>query len=294
MLDTTGLVVGALNRRLVACYRHAFGARAPDHAPAITAAVRLALERIATSDAPYHDVDHTVMVTLVGTDILRGRQIQGPLSPDDWLHMTVALLCHDVGYVRGACRGDTATEAVVDAAGRRVALPRGASDAWLTPHHVDRGQVFVRERAAAVPGIDPDRIARAIELTRFPVPEDGDHAETATEAGLVRAADLIGQLADPDYLRKHTALFHELAETGTAAKLGLADAADLGEGYARFFWEKVEPFIGDGLRCLQLTREGRQWIANLYAQLFAVEHGRWRMGPQPAGDDGDKGGGEGR
>ena len=120
MLDTTGLVVGALNRRLVARYRNAFGARAPDHAPAITAAVRLALERIATSDAPYHDVDHTVMVTLVGTDILRGRQIEGPLSPDDWLHTTTALLCHDVGYVRGACRGDTATEAVVDAAGSTV------------------------------------------------------------------------------------------------------------------------------------------------------------------------------
>jgi hypothetical protein len=30
-----------------------------------------------------------------------------------------------------------------------------------------------------------------------------------------------------------------------------------------------------------LTQEGRQWIANLYAQVFAVEHCRWRMGPQP-------------
>ena len=29
-----------------------------------------------------------------------------------------------------------------------------------------------------------------------------------------------------------------------------------------------------------LTPEGRQWIANLYAQVFTVEHRRWRMGPQ--------------
>src|SRR4029079_11708007 len=84
-----------------------------------------------TSDAPYHDVDHTVMVTLLGTDLLRGREIAEVVAPDDWLHTTVALLCHDVGYVRGACRGDTATEVVVDLEGTRLALPRGASDAWL-------------------------------------------------------------------------------------------------------------------------------------------------------------------
>ena len=283
MLNLTSLAVDALSGRLVGGYRRVYGRREPDHAPAIAAAARLALERIGTSDAPYHDVGHTAMVALVGTEILRGREIAERVTPEDWLHTTVALLCHDVGYVRGACRGDTATEAVAgDGGGERVALPRGASDAWLTPHHVDRGKVFVRERAEEVlgPAVDPERVARAIELTRFPVPEDGDHAETGTEAGLVRAADLIGQLADPDYLRKQTALFHEFVETGIAQRLGYASAADLGEDYPRFFWEKVEPYIGDALRYLQLTPEGRQWIANLYAQVFTVEHRRWRMGPQ--------------
>ena len=204
------------------------------------------------------------------------------VTADDWLHTTVALLCHDVGYVRGACRGDTATEVVVDLDGTRLALPRGASDAWLTPYHVDRSKLFVRERAGVIGGIDPERVARAIELTRFPVPADEDHAETGTEAGLVRAADLIGQLADPGYLRKLTALFHEFVETGTAARLGYGSAADLVEGYPRFFWERIEPYIGDGLRYLALTQDGRQWTANLYAHVFAVEHLRWRMGPQSA------------
>src|SRR5206468_4303206 len=83
------------------------------HRPAIEGARRMRIERIALSDALYHDVEHTVMVTLVGTAILRGREIAERLTPGDWLHMTVALLCHDVGYVRGACRGDTATEVVV-------------------------------------------------------------------------------------------------------------------------------------------------------------------------------------
>ena len=127
MFDSMTLIVGAVTRRLVARYRRVFGRREPDHAGAIATAARVALERIGTSDAPYHDLDHTVMVALLGTDLLRGREIAEVVTPDDWLHTTVALLCHDVGYVRGACRGDTATEVVVDlrAPGcRRRAAPR--------------------------------------------------------------------------------------------------------------------------------------------------------------------------
>jgi hypothetical protein len=283
MFSVTTLAIDALTRRLVAEYRRVYGRREPDHAPTIATAARLALARIGLSDAPYHDVEHTAMVALLGTEVLRGREIAGRVTADDWLHMTVALLCHDVGFVRGACRGDTATEAVVGPSGERLGIPRGASDAWLAPYHVDRGKTFVRERAGVLPGVDPERVARAIELTRFPVPEDDDHAETGTEAGLVRAADLIGQLADPDYLRKHTGLFHEFAEIGVAARLGYASPADLTEAYPRFFWEKVEPYVGDGLRYLALTPEGRQWTSSLYAHVFAVEHLRWRMGPQPGG-----------
>jgi hypothetical protein len=93
----------------------------------------------------------------------------------------------------------------------------------------------VRERAEVIGAVDPERVAAAIELTRFPVPDDGDHDATGTEAGLVRAADLIGQLADPGYLRKQTALFHEFVETGTAARLGYRSPADLAEAYPRFF-----------------------------------------------------------
>ena len=96
---------------------------------------------------------------------------------------------------------------------------------------------------------------------------------------MVRAADLIGQLADPHYLRKQNALFYEFHEIGVAQKLGYTSPADLCENYPRFFWEQVEPYIGDGLRYLALTQEGRQWTANLYAQVFTVEHQRWRMGP---------------
>ena len=249
MLNTTSLIIEAVTSRLVSQYRSVFGHGKPEQALAIASAVRLALERTSYSDALYHDVEHTVMVVLLGTEILRGRELAERVTAEDWLHMTVA-------------------------------LPRGASDAWLTPYHVDRSKIFVHERAEIIGGIDPERIAAAIEMTRFPIPAGAEYQESGNEGGLVRAADLIGQLADPHYLRKQTALFYEFHEIGVAQQLGYTSAADLSENYPQFFWEKVEPYIGDGLRYLALTQEGRQWIANLYAQVFTVEHQRWRMGPQ--------------
>ena len=72
-------------------------------------------------------------------------------------------------------------------------------------------------------------------MTRFPVPETSDHQDTKSEAGLVRAADLIGQLADPRYLQKLINLYHEFDETGAAAQLGYKDAADLADAYPSFF-----------------------------------------------------------
>jgi hypothetical protein len=52
-----------------------------------------------------------------------------------------------------------------------------------------------------------------IEHTRFPVPKDEQHAATDDFPGLLRAADLIGQLADINYLLKTAALFNEFRET---------------------------------------------------------------------------------
>ena len=152
--------------------------------------------------------------------------------------------------------------------------PRGASDAFLTPHHIERGKIFVRHRCAVIEALDAERIARAIELTRFPVPEDNDHAETDTEAGLVRAADLIGQLADPFYPRKLNALYHEFAETGVAERSATSRRPISPSTIRRFFWQAVEPYIDDALQHLQRTVEGKQWIANLYAHVFVEEHRR--------------------
>ena len=281
MLYPTQLLADALAARLAANYREMFGAREPDCVDLVTVAARLTLQVIGDSDALYHDAHHTALVTMVGQDILRGRMLAQHLAPADWAHITLALLFHDVGFVRGVCPGDGPGRCVVDVSGATITLPRGASDAWLSPYHVERGKIAVRARFAGMPGIDAQRIAQAIERTRFPVPEGSDHAGTADEAGLVRAADLIGQLADPLYLRRVGALYQEMVETGIAAQLGYTSPADLIEQYPQFYWTRVEPYIGDALRWLRRTMRGKEWIAQLYANVFTVEHQLRGLGAEP-------------
>ena len=279
MLNATTIVAEAFGKNLAETYRHYYGDREAQYATLLDAGARLLTERIATSDALYHNVEHTILVTLVGQDILRGKLLHQPVAPADWLHFIFALLCHDIGYVRGVCSADDKDSMIIDESGERIQLPRGASDAALTPYHVNRGKIFVRERCAESEFLDGDRLARAIELTRFPVPDDDDHQETDSEPGLVRAADLIGQMADPRYPQKLTALFHEFVETGTAERLGFSSPADLVEAYPAFFWASVEPYIGPALGYLNLTSEGKQWVAGLYSHVFAVEHRKLTTGP---------------
>jgi hypothetical protein len=280
MLNPTEVLAEALSAQLAENYRRTFGSRDPRYPEVIAEAARLVLERIGSSDALYHSAEHTAMVTLVGQDILRGERLKRDINPHDWLQFTVATLTHDVGYVRGVCRGDGRGVYVINADGRTITAPRGASDAFLTPWHVERSKIVVQERFGEHGFVDADRVCRAIEFTRFPVPDDDDYAETDTEAGLLRAADLIGQLADPFYPRKLNALFHEFAETGTNELYGYRTPADVADNYPQFFWSKVEPFIGDALSYLERTVEGRQWIANLYCNVFEIEHGRRSMGPE--------------
>jgi hypothetical protein len=282
VLNSASLLADALSLNLTDTYRRAYGGQEPHIPAALGEAARLVIERIASSDALYHDCQHTALVTLCVQDILRGRRIERVVTPSDWGHTILAALNHDIGYIRGICPGDTDDHFVIDTAGNAVTPPRGGSDAFLTPYHVERGKIMVRERFAPVPYLDEERIAAAIELTRFPVPQVEDHAATDTEAGLVRAADLIGQLGDPLYLCKLNALYYEFAETGVNEKLGYDSPADLVEHYPQFYWSKVEPYIGEALRYLEMTMEGKLWTATLYSHIFAIEHNRRRMGPQLA------------
>lgn len=273
MFNTTTLVIDAFVEQLQQEYKRAYGQLKQEYANIIAWAGRMSLENIANSDALYHDVHHTIMVTLVGQEILKGKHLrEGGVSPQDWLHFVLALLCHDIGYLRGICHGDRDGHYATGHGDTAVTVPPGSTDAAMTPYHVDRGQLFVYERFGGHQIIDAEVVAANIERTRFPVPDDTDHSATDDYPGLVRTADLIGQLADPNHGRKFPALFYEFQETGVNLKLGYKTPDDLRVGYPGFYWGSVTPYIQDGLRHLRVTEEGKQWIANLYAHVFAIEH----------------------
>ena len=279
MLNAQHLVIENFTASLESAYRRTYGLLKPEHGTVISWAGRLALENIGNSDMLYHDVEHTMLVTSVGQEILIGKHLnEGGVTPNDWLNFMLALLFHDIGYVRGVCRQDLhpaySNGGNLGKEGEIVVLPEGSTDAALTPYHVSRSQMFVRERfdKKALVDLDVDAICACIEMTRFPPPADPAYKQTNTYAGLVRAADFIGQLGDPNYLRKIPALFYEFEQLGTNTKLGYKHPDHMRRGYAGFFWNVVRPYIPDALKYLRATVEGKQWIANLQSQVFEVEH----------------------
>jgi len=110
-------------------------------------------------------------------------------------------------------------------------------------------------------------------MTRFPSPNEEMYQDTKGLGGLVRAADFIGQLGDPDYLRKIPALFYEFQELGINGALGYRSPADMRANYASFYWKSVNPYIQDAIQYLRLTEDGKQWIANMHSHVFDAEHG---------------------
>jgi len=240
---------------------------------------RLAVDCIGNSDALYHNVEHTLLVTLVGYDIMKGRALLKSTDPSDFAHVIVACLLHDIGYVRGILEGDGPDGYVIDGDGNKTKLPRGSSDAALLFHHVDRSKLFVLDRIGKMEMLDAERVARAIEFTRFPVTPGLD--EEGNEEGLlVRAADLIGQLGDPHYLRKANALYLEFEEAGLNRQLDYTSPADLTDRYPQFYWNSVSAHIQTAIRYLNVTSSGRQWIASLYGNIFRAERDVRLCGPQ--------------
>jgi hypothetical protein len=280
MMTVPELAADALGEFLASYMRRRFGSSEAQLVEMVPSIARIAIECIGNSDALYHNVEHTMLVTLAGHDILRGRALHTHMPAEDYAHVIISCLTHDIGYVRGLFRADDENGYLVDDKGRKVTLPRGASDAALLPYHVDRSKMFAMERIAGMARLDKHRIARAIEGTRFPASIPSEVEEIDEEAALLRAADLIGQLGDPNYIRKANALYLEFEESGLNRQLGYSSPADLVNLYPQFYWNSVAPHVQTAIRYLNVTSSGRQWIANLYSNVFRAEREISLSGPQ--------------
>ncbi len=69
------LAADALGSFLTSDVKRRFGSSHTRLAELVPSFARLALECIGNSDALYHNVEHTMLVTLAGHDILRGRAL---------------------------------------------------------------------------------------------------------------------------------------------------------------------------------------------------------------------------
>lgn len=274
MFDANRVLIDAFVSSARQAYRETYPGVREELEAGLERAARTALLTLRNCDCPYHDLEHTVLVTDAGIAILRGRQLaRGDLPASTWLQAVVALLFHDLGYLRGLLKDDEDGSYLADEAGNRVAPPAGATDAFMMPYHVDRGRLFVMERFAADPVIDGMMVASFIEMTRFPVPQESFYQQLDSIGALVRAADLIGQMADPDYPMKQARLFVELEETGEAERLGYHNPAELRADFPTFFYKQVYPYLPAALDYLTRTQDGEQWIANLIRHLHGARDG---------------------
>ena len=221
-----------------------------------------------------------MLVTLAGHDILRGRALRSDMPASDYAHMIVACLFHDIGYVRGMLPGDDDEGFVVDDAGRKVKVPRGSSDAALPPITSIAPSCSSAIASMASPRSTPTASAAPSRAPASPARCRPTSNEVDEEVALLRAADLIGQLGDPHYIRKANALYYEFEEAGLNRQLDYASPADLVERYPQFYWNMISPFIQPAIRHLQVTSNGRQWVANLYSNVFRAERDLSLCGPQ--------------
>src|SRR3954468_15572299 len=164
MITIPELTAQALGSFLATETRGRFGGSNADLSDLLPYAARLALDCIGNSDALYHNVEHTMLVTLAGFDIMRGRALLKPTDASDFAHVILACLFHDIGYLRGILQGDDSDGYVTDTKGGKINLPRGSSDASLMPYHVDRSKLYVMGRIGGSKLVDASRIARAIEF----------------------------------------------------------------------------------------------------------------------------------
>jgi len=280
MISWQELTIDVFVEQLRTVYQRTYGDVDQSFGRIVAWCGRLALGNIANSDMLFHDVDHTIMVSLAGQAIIEGKHLrEGGVTPRDWMHFMIAVLCHDIGYVKGVCRNDTNDRFATGVGDETVYISPEGTDVALTSYHVDRSKLFVKERFGtgllqdSTRQLDADLIASYIEMTRFPSPAGEMYKDTKGYGGLVRAADFIGQLGDPDYLRKTPALFYEFHELGINEKLGYKSPNDMRKNYASFYWNSVDAYIQEALDYLRLTESGKQWIANMHSHVFDSEHG---------------------
>ena len=214
-------------------------------------------------DARYHDLEHTLQGTLCLSAILRARQESGaePAVPAPLFGLCLqAILLHDTGYLK---RDD-------DTVG---------TGAKYTSTHVQRSCEFA-EQLLASEGYAPAAIRSVQNMIRctgmgseLASIRFGGEAERICGHAL-GTADLLGQMAAPDYVEKLPVLFEEFAEAarhGGGELPGFESAEDLMRRtpafWERFVLPKIEGGFGGVYRFLDDPEGGNPYMDRIRSNL---------------------------
>lgn len=97
------------------------------------------------------------------------------IQSEDGHNYLVALLCHDMGFVKGDLKKDDPIKSLFDdGEGDMIEIPDTGTCALLHQYHISRAKVFVHERFENFAFIDLNLVSDCIERTRFPVPSGED------------------------------------------------------------------------------------------------------------------------
>jgi hypothetical protein len=153
------------------------------------------------SNTRYHNLEHTVMVTLGTVRLIHGCMENGiRFSPDNILIGLLAALYHDSGLIQ-------------------TSKDRKGTGAKYTIGHEERSVAFMRHNmnAKGYTAEQMDDCEQLIKCTNIHVPVaeiDFRSDEIKTLGRIVGSADLVSQIADRNYLEKLVLLFKEFEEAG--------------------------------------------------------------------------------
>jgi hypothetical protein len=199
----------------------------------------------------YHDHFHTLEVVLCAARLLHGLARSGEKLGAAGIDMALmGALMHDAGYLK---REDEV----------------GGSGAQFTAEHVARGAAFAREQLAGLPAPLVAGIENTILITDHRLP--ANRLTFASEEERIAAyatgtADLIGQMANREYLERLLLLFFEFREAGMGS---FTDFHDLLEGTASFYGttrDRLEGELDDMTLVLAKHYESFEGVATNYYQ----------------------------
>lgn len=210
----------------------------------------------------YHDLTHTLAVTLAVTRLLHGAVESGQtLSARDWEIGVISALMHDTGYIQRD--GDTA-----------------GTGAKYTLTHIGRSIAFIHEYYREHPAFRGNlkTFQAILECTGVYTCIADIHFESTNTALLGRilgTGDLLGQMSDPRYLEKLPDLYNEFVEGGITA---FASPLDLLQKTLPFYTATLARFEEDfgGAHRFARPHFRRRWgiDADLYAEAMAANMAR--------------------